>query len=274
MFDDKTTDPNNEPEDMFGDVDAIFNTPPPVIPQSSAGLDVVGTLPEPAPASTSAPMASASPNPAGAMPSMNTAVSMDEKQDVALNSVASPAPQQPTSSPAPTPVMPQGVPVAPVAPPPSGGGGGMWLAVIIVIAILGILGVSVYLVYAFVIEPNQGTDDIRSLPDIETPTPAPAPTPTPTPAPIPEPAPDPVEVDGMLDTDGDGLTDKEEAIYGTNARLADTDRDGLSDTEEILEYETDPLDPDSDGDSFLDGVEVEGGYDPNGPGKLFDQPKQ
>lgn len=48
---------------------------------------------------------------------------------------------------------------------------------------------------------------------------------------------------------------------------ADVDADGLT-TEQETEYETDPLDPDSDDDGFLDGEEVSKGYNPNGSGKL------
>ncbi len=43
------------------------------------------------------------------------------------------------------------------------------------------------------------------------------------------------------DTDGDGLTDDEERIYGTRADLGDTDRDGINDPQELLDY-TNPLD--------------------------------
>ncbi len=41
----------------------------------------------------------------------------------------------------------------------------------------------------------------------------------------------------------------------------DTDNDGLSDNEENL-YGTDPKNPDTDGDSYSDGVEVRSGYSP------------
>jgi len=52
-----------------------------------------------------------------------------------------------------------------------------------------------------------------------------------------------------LDTDSDGLSDVEEALYGTNSRK-----------------------PDTDGDGFLDGNEVFHLYNPNGraPGKLIE----
>ncbi len=49
-----------------------------------------------------------------------------------------------------------------------------------------------------------------------------------------------------------------------NAQIAlDTDNDGLSDQDEINLYGTDPLKADTDGDGYLDGKEVEGGYSPH-----------
>ncbi|PJE76707.1 hypothetical protein COV05_02990 [Candidatus Uhrbacteria bacterium CG10_big_fil_rev_8_21_14_0_10_48_16] len=77
-----------------------------------------------------------------------------------------------------------------------------------------------------------------------------------------------------LDTDKDGLTDEEEAEYGTSIRAADTDSDGLFDREEIMTWGTDPLNPDTDGDGYLDGEEVKGGYNPNGEGLLRDVPSE
>ena len=85
--------------------------------------------------------------------------------------------------------------------------------------------------------------------------------------PTPEPA-------TTVDTDRDGLSDLQEAEIGTNIRVADTDADGLSDYEEVTTWQTDPLDPDTDGDSFVDGSEVDAGYDPNGDGKLTEIPDQ
>lgn len=71
------------------------------------------------------------------------------------------------------------------------------------------------------------------------------------------------------DTDQDGLNDQEELELGTNANSTDTDTDGLFDREEVRVYKTDPLKPDTDGDTFLDGAEVKSGYNPSGEGKLF-----
>ena len=63
------------------------------------------------------------------------------------------------------------------------------------------------------------------------------------------------------DSDGDGLTDKEEEELGLNPEKADSDADGLADGEE-LDLGTDPLVADTDGDTYLDGWEVLEGTDP------------
>ena len=63
------------------------------------------------------------------------------------------------------------------------------------------------------------------------------------------------------DTDGDGLSDEEELIIGTNPLIPDTDGDGLSDgLEYILGF--DPLLINADGDSFNDYQEYQNGTDP------------
>lgn len=72
------------------------------------------------------------------------------------------------------------------------------------------------------------------------------------------------------DSDSDGLTDEEEASLGTNLNSVDSDNDGLFDREEVKVYGTDPLKADTDGDSYSDGVEVKGGFNPLGWGRLFD----
>ncbi len=50
-----------------------------------------------------------------------------------------------------------------------------------------------------------------------------------------------VWTDTTLDTDGDGLTDADEEIAGTNSGLADTDGDGISDYDEVRRYGSNPL---------------------------------
>ena len=58
-------------------------------------------------------------------------------------------------------------------------------------------------------------------------------------------------------------------------RTKDTDGDGLSDYEEVMIYHSDPLNPDTNGNGYNDGVEVKNGYDPTIAGKkLSDTHKQ
>jgi len=96
------------------------------------------------------------------------------------------------------------------------------------------------------------------------------------------------------DTDYDGLSDREEAIIGTDPTIADTDHDGYSDGDEVAnnfdpltaatnnqkiiedtdidqdgltdslekEINTNPYHPDTDGDGFDDKLEYESGNDP------------
>lgn len=66
------------------------------------------------------------------------------------------------------------------------------------------------------------------------------------------------------DTDGDGIVDGEEVYFGTDPLNPDTDGDGLSDGDEN-QMATDPLNPDSDDDGWLDGEEVQQGTDPLNP---------
>ncbi len=58
------------------------------------------------------------------------------------------------------------------------------------------------------------------------------------------------------DRDGDGLSDAQEEVVGTDPDNPDTDADGLLDGEEVLTWGTDPLNRDTDGDILLDGDEV------------------
>ena len=59
------------------------------------------------------------------------------------------------------------------------------------------------------------------------------------------------------DTDGDGMSGREELLRGTDPSRVDTDDDGLNDSRE-LSLGTDPGDPDTDGDRLADGWEVHG----------------
>lgn len=69
------------------------------------------------------------------------------------------------------------------------------------------------------------------------------------------------------DSDGDGLTDEEEANAGTDPRNKDSDGDGLSDGEEVKKYKTNPLASDTDNDGYTDASEIKNGYNPLGAGK-------
>ena len=64
-----------------------------------------------------------------------------------------------------------------------------------------------------------------------------------------------------MDTDGDGISDEEEMVIGTNPTLEDTDGDGLSDGIELANL-FDPLDKNPDGDGKLDLQEYNEGTDP------------
>ena len=70
---------------------------------------------------------------------------------------------------------------------------------------------------------------------------------------------------GLVDTDGDGLSDVEEAALGTDPANPDTDGDGLSDGAEV-HAGLDPLDPldavDLDRDGFDNDLEMACGSDP------------
>ena len=70
------------------------------------------------------------------------------------------------------------------------------------------------------------------------------------------------------DQDSDGLLDSEERLYGTDINNPDTDGDGLTDRDEIRVYGTDPLNPDTDGDGYSDGDELKNRFNPKGPGRL------
>jgi hypothetical protein len=80
------------------------------------------------------------------------------------------------------------------------------------------------------------------------------------------------------DIDEDGLPNEWEIKYGLNPEdnrdgEQDPDFDRLTNKKEY-EYGTDPKKPDTDNDGYKDGEEVQGGFNPNGSGKLTDNNSQ
>ncbi len=149
---------------------------------------------------------------------------------------------------------------------PSGGGGGLKV-VLIVLTIIVIIGAAFYLSWRILTSKTPVTPAVPE--EISQPTPQPEPLETVPEEITPESEPEPV---ADLDSDQDGLTDAREQELGTDLNVSDTDQDGLFDREEVEVYFTDPLNPDTDGDTYTDGGEVESGYNPNGPGKLLEVP--
>jgi len=73
------------------------------------------------------------------------------------------------------------------------------------------------------------------------------------------------------DADKDRLINKRERRVHTDKMKKDTDGDGLSDRDELVKYHTDPAAADSDGDTLSDGSEIQHGsnpLDPNDPPNL------
>lgn len=58
-----------------------------------------------------------------------------------------------------------------------------------------------------------------------------------------------------VDSDGDGLTNIEENLAGTNPKLVDSDEDTWSDYQEVKIHGTNPLNPNTDGDRYKDNVD-------------------
>jgi gliding motility-associated-like protein len=80
--------------------------------------------------------------------------------------------------------------------------------------------------------------------------------------------PDDSDLSCQVDTDGDGLSDAQEAVIGTDPLNSDTDGDGLLDGEEV-DNASDPLDacsPNSFGADCVNGIYIPTGFSPNSDG--------
>ena len=71
--------------------------------------------------------------------------------------------------------------------------------------------------------------------------------------------------DAVADNDSDGLINLDEYRLDTDPLNPDSDGDGLKDGEEVNTHNTNPLNQDSDGDGMNDKVEIDAGRDPNDP---------
>ena len=145
-------------------------------------------------------------------------------------------------------------------------GGGLKIA-IVVVAVLVVIGAAFFISWRILTSrtPVTPPSPLDSETQMEEATPSGSETV------VPEQETESIQED-TTDTDQDGLTDQVELELGTDLSSADSDADGLFDREEVEVYFTDPLNPDTDGDTYSDGMEVEGGYNPNGPGKLLQLP--
>lgn len=128
----------------------------------------------------------------------------------------------------------------------------LWMLIIFLILAIGALGAGAYYALvlsrppeiplsefepATVVSPESSVPVASPTPPIEQeatpPIPPLIPSPTPTPAPSPTQPVGPITYTATTDSDGDGLTDSEEDIYGTNRLMSDTDGDGYPDGAEV-----------------------------------------
>lgn len=238
---------SKEPEDIFSGSGSKPASPP-VRPQPPAPPRPSAPPPAPRPASPQG----------AALPQSRPAQPPTQPFRPAVPQ-SSPAPQAPR--PAPTPV---------ILEKPSRS----WVRVVLALAVLGGLGAGAYFFVA------KGGIDLILKPKADTPAPQ-APINSQLPPPpvgetqsAPPPEAETIVPPPPIDSDGDGLTDEDEARLGTDPLKADSDDDGLLDNEEVRIYKSDPMVPDTDGDGYKDGDEVKNGYNPIGPGRLFQVPAQ
>lgn len=265
MFDDLNS--TDKEKDNNASTPASPAPPPPPSPARSTP----DTAP---PADINEPATAASPQPATPLAAdapggATQARESNKLEDIFSNS--EPGGAVPTPPPKPAVFTPKAEPAPPSQPTPGGEEKKKKRKIIPVLMLSGfmVLAAGGYLGYRFLVAQVK-EDKAPEVSDVITPPSIPsnesADTPTsPTPEPIPT-----AEPESQIDSDNDGLTDREEIILGTKINSKDSDSDGLYDREEVRVYKTNPLNPDTDGDGFLDGIEVDKGYNPKGEGKLYE----
>lgn len=147
------------------------------------------------------------------------------------------------------------------------------IAIILGVALIGVGGIWAFRYFSankIVNNENVEVEEIKEIPKIETPVEEEKEVEDVIPETPIENIDEETLTPSTTDTDQDGLTDEEEAVLGTNINDTDSDDDGLFDREEVEVYDTDPMNPDTDGDGFKDGSEVQNNYNPNGSGKLYE----
>lgn len=265
MFDDiplknQGTVPSNlpvaEPEDMLASADRETDAPAPAPSALSAGI----LQPKAAPAQGSAPAPAPAPPMASPIRSPEPA-----QQGGDATRFRTPAP---FSAPAPTP-----------APAPSvievnqgSSVGHIALTAAIILVIVAVFGVGGWYVYSHYIvgsktQPAPVTAKTTGQPVTTGNNTQPSTGSSTVPS-----GSDQLLFGSEVDSDADGLSDTREIQIGTDPHNWDTDGDGLSDYNEVVVWKTDPHNPDTDGDGFKDGQEVTNGYNPAGPGKIFQPP--
>ncbi len=261
MFDDipsttpaKGSTPSNlpigEPEDMFSAVDTMVQSEE--APPRAQQPDIVMPAQSVEEGVDRSPMANTSAVSAGILkPKMSTPVPKPQSYDDHLDALTSPE----------------------MARESAPRGSRMIFIVIACVCVVGLIGGVAYLVYSMIFAPNDETVEPGVI----------APTST-TAGQIPndtgitadqvigEESDREVLFGAPIDSDEDGIDDSIEKTIGTDVQKKDTDADGLSDGDEILVWKTNPLNADTDGDTYPDGTEVTSGYSPLGPGKLFTTP--
>lgn len=260
--------PTGEPEDMFEHLDA-------------AAAPATAPAPAPVPAAPAVPSAPAVEATPLAAPTALSAGILKPRQPLP----PPPAPSiQPPSAPLPQRAVPDPGNIAETYQLKEPIGKKSVITWIIVFVLLLVFGGGSLLVYFAVIRTpdRQAVQPARPLDEEPAPTldaraAAPAPQPAVPPAAENEETPDTADEvvlfgSEVLDTDSDGLDDAREGQLGTDSLNWDTDGDGLSDGDEAIIWKTSPTNEDSDGDTYSDGAEVRNGYNPAGPGRIFEPP--